>query len=387
MIQHHFLNACGSSEQTAPQKSAWSQRRGSAARWENRFSRGWAVIVGGLLLPAGAWAQFSFVVTDLGIPGGGSSSAANAINNAGQIVGTSNNSPLFPAWIYSNGSATVVAANASAYGVGPAGQVLGSGANNHAYVYANGTTTDLGTLGGFASTAVAMNAAGQIVGTSFTAGFQNHAFSYANGTMSDLGTLGGTSSFAGGINAAGTIVGVSRTAGGVPHAFAYANGVMTDLGTLGGTESHGNGINDVGQIVGYSMITGGQTRAFLWANGTMTNLGALGGTDSYGYGINAAGQIVGELVLSGGVSHAMYYMGGQMYDLNALTNLSGSGLTRLDWATAINDSGQIVGIGTATDGSQHGFLLTAIPEPSTYAALAGLGALGLAVGVRGRRRQ
>lgn len=342
---------------------------------------GLLAVASGMLIQPPSYGQSSFSVLDLGIPGGGSSSAANAINNAGQIVGTSNNSPLFPAWIYSNGSATVVAANASAYGVGPAGQVLGS-VNNHAFVYANGTTTDLGTLGGVASTAVAMNAAGQIVGTSFTAGFQNHAFSYANGTMSDLGTLGGASSFAGGINAAGTIVGVSRTAGGVPHAFAYANGVMTDLGTLGGTESHGNGINDVGQIVGYSMITGGQTRAFLWANGTMTNLGALGGTDSYGYGINAAGQIVGELVLSGGVSHAMYYTGGQMYDLNALTNLSGSGLTRLDWATAINDSGQIVGIGTATDGSQHGFLLTAIPEPSTYAALAGLGALGLAVGVR-----
>ena len=73
-----------------------------------------------------------------------------------------------------------------------------------------------------------------------------------------------------------------------------------------------------------------------------------------------------------------------MVDLNDLID-SASGWT-LASATAINDSGWIVGNGTNSLGQSHAFLLTPIPEPSTAAlATSGLAAALLAVWRRRKR--
>jgi len=161
------------------------------------------------------------------------------------------------------------------------------------------TITDLGNLGGD-SVAYAINNEGQVVGYSYTAAFQPHAFLWQNGTMTDLGTLvGGTQSVADDINNEGQVVGYSETAAGEQHAFLWQNGSMTDLGTLGGSSSSARGINDQGQVVGVSS-TATNGHAFLWQNGSMTDLGTLGedGNQAYYYsgahGINDQGQVVGE---------------------------------------------------------------------------------------------
>lgn len=48
---------------------------------------------------------------------------------------------------------------------------------------------DLGSLGGGNTYAAALNDNGQVAGTSFTPGFEKHAFCWANGQMTDLGTF------------------------------------------------------------------------------------------------------------------------------------------------------------------------------------------------------
>jgi probable HAF family extracellular repeat protein len=97
--------------------------------------------------------------------------------------------------------------------------------------------------------------------------------------MTDLGTLGGFESSASGINDAGQVVGFFLSNNGETHAFITSpDGVgMTDLGTLGGNYSTATGINDMGQVVGYSTVNGGQTHAFITGpNGVgMTDLGSV----------------------------------------------------------------------------------------------------------------
>src|SRR5262249_55232266 len=126
----------------------------------------------------------------------------------------------------------------------------------------------------------------------------------------------------------------------------YRNGGLRDIGTLpGGFFSWAIAINDADQVVGYaSSFQGSFVHAILYADGIMPDLGTLGGNNSYGRAINSAGDLVGASLLPDNRnSHAFIYTGGVMLDLNDLIDKS-SGWT-LVGATAINDSGQIVGSG------------------------------------------
>ncbi len=245
----------------------------------------------------------------------------------------------------------------TASGISKTGDVVGSStlvgdATSDAFIYANGAMTDLGTLGGSYGLADGANSAGVVVGYSYPTGnLQIDPFVYSNGTMTDLGTLGGVGGFgvAKAINDAGTITGDSVTAGGAPHAFIYSSGVMTDMGTLGGTMAFAHGINSSGTIVGDSTLAGDALlEAFVYSNGTMTNLNAAGGTTIYGAAraVNDSGTIVGSsTVISSGYARGFSYSNGTFTDLGTLGGTKAS-------AVGINSSGTIVGSSSLPGDSQ-----------------------------------
>ena len=182
-------------------------------------------------------------MTDLGTLGG-TCTLPGDINNAGEVVGSSN----------------------------LAGDLI-----SHIFVWiAPGPMRDLGSaLGGSCSFASQMNEAGEFVGQACTARDQGlHAYIRKNGLFADLGTLPGlddTCIGAFGINARGQATGQAVEnfcSGPRAHAFLWENGDMIDLNAfvpqgVGITLTEVEQINDRGEMFGGGTLTNGESRAFL----------------------------------------------------------------------------------------------------------------------------
>jgi len=341
----------------------------------------------------------SYTITNLGTLGG-RGSTANAINNAGQIVGFAETNQPFPPPPTGPGRVPITRAMQVA----------------DAFLYSDGKMQDLGTLGGegdAGSVGNAINASGQVVGWAKTSANAEHAFIYGNGKMQDLGisskivsanainahgdvvgfwmtgmvggngpeitfvqaflcsggktqmvgTLGGNTSRANGINDAGQIVGSASLSNGESHAFLYSNGKMQDLGTFGGKESEATAINAKGQVAGWAHTPNNFRHAFLFHDGKMEDIGTLGSKNSWALAINLSGQVVGFSENASDEDHAFLYQDGKMQDLNVVVGaerLASVEIKVLAYATSLNDRGQIVGYAKDTRGNRIAFLLTPI---------------------------
>jgi probable HAF family extracellular repeat protein len=298
-------------------------------------------------------------VIGLGTLPGGTGSIAYGINRSRQVVGVSltisaTGHPENHAFLWSNGAMRDLGnfgpipapgrAYSQALGINDAGKVVGDAnqpdGNTHAFLWANGSMQNLGTLGGGGSSATAINAAGQVVGSSTLPAAPGtipatHAFLWQNGAMKDLGTLGGDYSRAFGINSFGEVVGESRTAGGALHAFRWANGIMTDLMPQGG-RSQALAINRGGSVVGMWL-----SRAIFWVNG-QPRLRGPEGEISAATAINTAGLVVGTTQLNG-VSRALIWKQRVMSVLPAA-----DGGPSLGQAYAINAGADVAGIDGTT---------------------------------------
>lgn len=336
--------------------------RASGTVW--RAGTVWVAMLVVGLVAAGTASAATYTVIDLGTLGG-KSSAANDMNNRGDVVG----------W-----AAT------------PSGAV-------HAFVFRDGHMIDIGTLGGRNSAATGISDNRAVVGTSGVAGGgPKHGFLWrANqGSPHNLGTplpvhvgdtgaiigngvssidesiatyrsqhgwirlplLNDDGSFGEDINNSGTAVGTLFTE---PHGstpFEYANGVLTALPSVQtASETAAIAINDHGLIAGETFDPLGLV-VFDGTSWQPVPTGSLFEPEIHD--LNNCGDIVGAHhpgpVFS--TPSAFVITGGNAYDLNTLIP-SGSGW-HLGTATAINDSGEIAGIGRH-NGVQRAFLLV----PST----------------------
>lgn len=345
---------------------------------------------------AGLRAQPTFTGLTMISPSGASNSYGVAINASGQVLVRGDN---YSAILWSAGTSTQITNGFYASGevtvqehgaLNDSGQVVGyaldeSDETRYFVWSSSGGMTEV-SIGDLAEVK-AINNSGSVVGQA-----AGNGFIWNNGSTTDLTTLYNNGSYAHDINSSGQVVGRAYDSNNDDVAVRWeSNGDMTLIGS-----GYMSAINDSGHTVGSNYDDESEaTRAIYWDGTNIISLGALGATDdSYAYGINNLGDIVGNN--EGGQDEAFLYTSGVMYNLNTLAASflvpqDGTvGFTRLESAIGINDAGQIVGIGKYFDGNdvydRAYFLNTvsAVPEPSTYAAIFGALALGFVVW---RRRQ
>lgn len=257
---------------------------------------------------------------------------------------------------------------------------------------------DLGTLGGNASVAFAVNSRGEVAGAatnriadpyantvmgtcyrvptsvcpgstfSFAALFsptetETRAVIWRGGKANDLGTLGGPDSVALTINARGDATGWSYTSfnadpnSGVPIVdpffWSADDRVMIDMGNLGGTFAAPYYMNNRGEVTGAANLAGDlAVHIFIWSKVKgMQDIGALGGTFGHPDWINDAGDVVGTATTATKLHRAFLWRADKMINLGTV------GDDKDSEGTSVNSQGQVVGFsGVFGVADQHGWV-------------------------------
>jgi len=234
---------------------------------------------------------------DLGTLGGPDSWGA-FVNERGQVVGWSftdstpnpvTGIPTQHPFLWENGkmhdlktlggTRAVVGAFAGSGGgaINDQGQVIGTSnlagdLTHHPFLWSREILKDLGTLGGVNGEAYWINESGDVVGRADIAGSSNHhAFLWRNGKMKDLGAaIGWPCSTAVDVNSAGEIIvdtGICGVGGG-PGSISESGEPIVDLNTLVFPSSElsvgdVNYINDRGEIAATGVLPNGDHHAIL----------------------------------------------------------------------------------------------------------------------------
>jgi probable HAF family extracellular repeat protein len=299
------------------------------------------------------------------------------INANGQMAGIAFEPSLIGAIWYGGAYAgpffsMAVGTESCLYRINDVGDAVGvEGSNNSptqkAVLVRGGVVTDLSPHIGAGTIATDINNLGRICGWGWNAPGSFVFDSWANTTSAEIPPLPGDKhAVATAINQAGDVVGLS----GDTHGFVYSGGTLRDLGQAGGPVAFVDDINESGQVCG--SIGKPWPQAFspgIWDISqtvpTFTEIpvpaGFLGG---HAEGINNKGDVVGTCWTPQTYDldpTAYIYSGGVSTDLNTLVPAVYG--WHLQFAEAINDYGQITGIGRV-NGQQRGFLLTPLSSGS-----------------------
>lgn len=290
---------------------------------------------------------------------GGTGSTAESINDARQIAGTRTGAAGTHAFVWQNGTFTDLAplagaVGSSAYEISASGVVVGtSGGQAVRWVPSGGgygLPEALSVPGGPPSQATAISTAGVIGGVSRQLASENpsvfatHAFIWNNGAAEGAHGLTPTASvWVEGVNDAGTLIGVHVQGLTGTGWVRPAGGPTVALATLGGTTSDPVDINASGVIAGLS--ANGQAaspRATLWTNLVPSDLGTLGGTSSRAIALND----VDPVQVVGTASTGERRHGDRAFIWTAADGMRDLGYpagATFAWARDINNNGWIVG--------------------------------------------
>lgn len=201
---------------------------------------------------------------------------------------------------------------------------------------------DLGTLGGLTSSALAVNGSGTVVGSSDLSNFTSQAFGYSDGSMQGIGMTAAVD-----INDNGQIAGRRKSDTGLTQAVVWDGGTITVVGPAG-YSSTATAINQNGSGVGnYSAESG--SLGFFFDESGWRDLAPLAGAYSAAWDINDSDQIAGLSSTTDGYIHAVRWDDFTAVDLGTLggSNSYGQG---------INESGQVVGYSDTASGQTHAFV-------------------------------
>ena len=325
-------------------------------------------------LPAASFAitSQSFTATDLGTLGGTStsSSIAHDINSAGTVVGESStpgSKTLAFIWTRQAGMTSLGLASATdafsrANAINNAGWIVGA-SGSRPVLWKPGQQAIYLEPSGYEGTATDINNNGVVVGIYERNGLL-HGFRWDNGTLQEFTAPGGEASRAFGINDLGNIVGGADNATThLEHPAIWSQPTnwvsLGVLEALNGRQGAAHSINSKGEIVGFFFPQSGQLSAFVFRPGTGATALTNGTRSGDANSINDASQIVG----SDG-SDAI------LWDPSAgrvpLPTLGGSSV-----ANDINGANQIVGRSALPSGQSHATLWELKPNVSPVASIDG----------------
>ena len=300
-------------------------------------------------------------VREIGVPDDAADAFPSAINEHGEVTGywTEMERPAWHAFLHSGGQTRALGLpgefRSAAVDINDRGDVVGYSVTDGALPVqrailwgATGATPLFAQEGA----ALAVNEDGVVTGSIIVDDGPPRGFRLRAGQLTVFGEPGRLTT-AVAVNAAGQVAGTSQSPLGDAHAFVRtADGAVRRLGDFGGRVLAAD-MNDAGDVVGYAETDGRTTyRAFVEHDRAMRVLRRADGSDvaSYANGVNDRAVVVGEMItVSGGQPEHWAFLATDVEAI-AIEELLGDGAPVLLAAYAISDRGEIAAIAVSSTG-------------------------------------